>query len=60
MVSTHKRGAVIPTSSFKVFLAPNHRDVAYSSTLPCIITIGLWGLEDKDSYGKDAIYDCRV
>ena len=27
------RGAVIPTSSFKVFLAPNHRDVAYSSTL---------------------------
>lgn len=33
MVSTHMRGAVIPTSSFKVFLAPNHRDVAYSSTL---------------------------
>lgn len=33
MVSTHVRGAVIPTSSFKVFLAPNHRDVAYSSTL---------------------------
>ena len=33
MVSTHKRGAVISTSSFKVFLAPNHRDVAYSSTL---------------------------
>ena len=27
MVSTHRRGAVIPTSSFKVFLAPNHRDV---------------------------------
>lgn len=31
------RGAVIPTSSFKVFLAPNHRDVAYSSTLRILI-----------------------
>ena len=31
------RGAVIPTSSFKVFLAPNHRDVAYSSTLRGLI-----------------------
>lgn len=31
MVSTHMRGAVIPTSVHKGFLAPVHKDVVYSS-----------------------------
>ena len=43
MVSTHKRGAVISTFSFKVFLAPNHRDVAYSLTLLMYNKEVFWG-----------------
>jgi hypothetical protein len=39
MVSTHRRGAVIPISFYEVFLAPSHRDVAYSSALRVLLKV---------------------